>query len=77
MIYIHKETCTYENEMVDKEETKVSKGEVMNIQMRLLLKSIAHSSNLSHCIQMNFKKKNIKCITHITKGTRDSEDALR
>ena len=46
--------------------------EVINIQTRLLLKSIAHSSNLSHRIWMNFK-----CITHITKGTRDSEDALR
>ena len=61
--------------MVDEEETKVSKGEVMNIQMRLLLKSIARSSNLSHCIQMNFKY--IKCIAHITKGTRDNGDALK
>ena len=41
MIYIHKETCTYE--MVDEGETTVSKREVMNIQTRLLLKSIAHS----------------------------------
>ena len=41
------ETCTYE--MVEEENT-VSKREVMNIQKRLLLKSIAHSSNLSHCI---------------------------
>ena len=73
MIYIHKETCTYE--MVDEGETTVSKREVMNIQTRLLLKSIAHISNLSHCIKMNFK--NIKDITHITKGTRDSGDALR
>ena len=60
--------------MVEKGEQGIQR-EVISIQIRLLLKSIAHSSNLSHYIKMSFK--NIKDITRITKGTRDSEDALR
>ena len=46
---IHPQRNIYIRNGLGKREQGIQK-EVINIQMRLLLKSIAHSSNLSHCI---------------------------
>ena len=47
---IHPQRNIYIQDGAKKKRTRYPKGSHKYIQTRLLLKSIAHSSNLSHCI---------------------------